>query len=76
MYGHRITLDPEVCLGKPVIKGTRLKIEFILDLLASGSTHEEIIEGYAIEEEDILAVLEYAKMVMERERVFIMPATP
>ncbi len=42
----RITADPTVLVGKPVIKGTRLAVEFILELLASGSTHEQILENY------------------------------
>jgi uncharacterized protein (DUF433 family) len=70
----RISVDPEICLGKPIIKGTRLKVEFILDLLAAGNTHEEIITGYKIQEEDILAVLEYAKDLVERESVYTLPA--
>lgn len=63
----RITVDPDVCLGKPFIKGTRLKVEFVLDLLASGNTHEEIVAGYKIQEEDILAVLEYARELVGRD---------
>jgi uncharacterized protein (DUF433 family) len=54
----RITLDPEILAGKPVIKGTRITVEFILDLLANGWTVEGIIENYPqLEKEDIRAVL-------------------
>ncbi|MEX2717677.1 MAG: DUF433 domain-containing protein [Candidatus Sigynarchaeota archaeon] len=69
----RIVVDPKICLGKPCIKGSRLKVEFILDLLASGWTHEQIKKEYKIQEEDILAVLEYAKNVVENEQVFKIP---
>ena len=72
----RIAVDPDVCTGKPVIKGTRLKVEFILDLLASGTTHEEIVAGYKIQEEDILAVLEYARELVGREAVYRLPISP
>lgn len=59
--GHRIVIDPEILGGKPVIKGTRLSVEFILELLASGITQTEILEDYPhISEEDLHAVLEYA----------------
>jgi uncharacterized protein (DUF433 family) len=57
----RITINPEICHGKPTIRNMRYPVEMILDLLASGMTHQEIIEDYpAIEEEDILACLIFA----------------
>ena len=45
-WREKITVDPEVAAGKPVIKGTRLTVDFILDLLAAGWTYEEILENY------------------------------
>ena len=45
-WKSRITLDPEILAGKPIIKGTRITVEFILDLLANGWTDEGIIENY------------------------------
>ena len=54
----RITLDPEVMTGKPVIKGTRLTVEYILNLLAHGANEEEILEEYSsLTREDIRACL-------------------
>lgn len=55
---ERITLDPDVMTGKPVIRGTRLTVEYILNLLAHGATEEEILEEYyRLEREDIRACL-------------------
>ncbi|MER2556593.1 MAG: DUF433 domain-containing protein [Candidatus Competibacter denitrificans] len=57
----RITANPNILGGKPVIKGTRLSVEFILELLASGVSEEEIIEDYQhITRDDIHACLRYA----------------
>jgi uncharacterized protein (DUF433 family) len=57
----RITIDPEICHGKPCIRGLRYPVEFLLELLSSGMTHQEIIEDYDdLEEEDLLAVLAFA----------------
>ena len=54
----RITLDPEVMTGKPVIKGTRLTVEYIVTLLAHGATEEEILEEYSrLTRKDIRACL-------------------
>jgi uncharacterized protein (DUF433 family) len=58
---NRITLNPEVCHGKPTIRNMRYPVELILDLLSSGMTYSEIIEDYpAIENDDIKACLAYA----------------
>jgi uncharacterized protein (DUF433 family) len=55
---ERITLDPEVMTGKPVIKGTRLTVAYVLNLLAHGATEEEILEEYSrLTREDIRACL-------------------
>ncbi len=57
----RITVNPEVCMGQPTIRGMRITIAFVLKLLASGMTHEEILKAYPeLEEEDILQAIEYA----------------
>ncbi|MGA2063108.1 MAG: DUF433 domain-containing protein [Thermoguttaceae bacterium] len=59
---NRITVDPAVLVGKPVIKGIRLAVEFIVGLLAQGWTEEEVLRNYpGIEREDILACLAYAQ---------------
>ncbi|MBN2496793.1 MAG: DUF433 domain-containing protein [Deltaproteobacteria bacterium] len=58
---ERITLDTKVMVGKPVIRGTRLTVEYILGLLAHGATVAEILEEYSgLEEEDIQACLLFA----------------
>ncbi len=57
----RITVNPEVCMGQPIIRGMRITVAFVLKLLASGMTHEEILKAYPeLEEEDILQTIEYA----------------
>ena len=56
----RITINPEQCGGRPCIRGTRLRVSDVLELLAAGAPFEEIIEDYGIEKEDLLAALQYA----------------
>jgi len=63
---ERITLNPKVMVGKPVIKGTRLTIEYILNLLAHGATVTEIIEEYkGLTQEDIQACFLFATKSLE-----------
>jgi len=58
---HRITIDPNVCGGKPCIRGLRVRVKDILELLAAGVSREEILQDYPyLEDEDITAALEYA----------------
>jgi uncharacterized protein (DUF433 family) len=58
----RITIDPAICHGKPVVRGLRYPVEMILDLLSSGMSHEDILSDYPdLERDDILAVLQYAQ---------------
>jgi uncharacterized protein (DUF433 family) len=64
----RISIDPNVCFGKPCIRGTRVWVSLIIDNLAAGVSEEEIIAAYpGIEHEDIMAALSYAAE-MTRER--------
>jgi uncharacterized protein (DUF433 family) len=57
----RITFDPEVCGGRPCIRGLRIRVRDILDLLAAGASRSEILHDYPyLEDEDIKAALEYA----------------
>lgn len=67
-----VVIDPDICNGKPIIKGTRITVEFILDLLASGWSYEEIIGNYGISKEDILEALAYAAELLKEERVYIL----
>ncbi|MFO0811461.1 MAG: DUF433 domain-containing protein [Gemmataceae bacterium] len=71
----RIAVDPKVLVGKPVIRGTRLSVEFVVGLLAGRWTEAQILENYpGITAEDIVACLRYAHMVLEQERVYPVPA--
>jgi len=70
-WRERITIDPEILVGKPVIKGTRLAVEFIIDLLAQGWSEEEILHNYpGLTREDIRACLRYAHEVLRTEKVY------
>ena len=61
----RITIDPEICHGKPCIRGMRWPVEVIIDMLGSGMTIEEILEDHKeLEREDILASLNFAKLYL------------
>jgi uncharacterized protein (DUF433 family) len=60
-YLDRITLDPETCGGRPCIRGYRLRVKDVLDLLAAGASEKEILEDYEfLEAEDIRACYQYA----------------
>jgi uncharacterized protein (DUF433 family) len=66
----RITIDPEVMVGKPVIKGTRITVQLIVQLLANGATETEILNEYPdLKKEDIKAALFYASDCLGREEV-------
>ncbi len=70
-WKERITLDPQVLAGKPIIKGTRISVELVIGLLAQGWTQAEVLENYpGLSREDILACLGYAADIIEEERVF------
>jgi uncharacterized protein (DUF433 family) len=70
-WRDRIVVDPEILVGKPVVKGTRLAVEFIIDLLAQGWTEAEILRNYpGLTREDIQACLTYASMVLKAEKVY------
>lgn len=70
---HRIWIDPARCGGKPCIRGHRIWVSLILDLLASGATHREILDDYpGLEEDDIRACLAYGSE-MSRERFVDIP---
>ena len=71
---NRITVNPNVCFGKPCIRGTRIWVSLILDFLASGMRGEEILKEYPqITEEDIRAAIAYGAE-MTRERFVEIPA--
>ncbi|MFO1020751.1 MAG: DUF433 domain-containing protein [Planctomycetales bacterium] len=69
----RIVMDREILAGKPIIKGTRLSVEFILELLAEGSSSAEILQNYPqLKAEDIQAALHYAAELLKQERIYPM----
>jgi uncharacterized protein (DUF433 family) len=71
----RITLNPEVCHGKPTIRGLRYPVEMLLDLLASGMSTVEILADYPdLDAEDITAALHYAAELVRVQRVELLPA--
>ena len=66
----RITINPEICQGKPTIRNTRYTVDLILDLLSSGMTEPEIIEDYpALESNDIKACLSFASQLSKVKTV-------
>ena len=68
---ERITINPDICHGKPYIRGLRYPVEFLLELLSSGMTHAEILEDYDdLEEADILAVLAFATRSSQVKSIF------
>jgi uncharacterized protein (DUF433 family) len=67
----RITVDPEVCFGKPCIRGMRIRVTDVLAMLAGGATRAEILESYPyLEDEDITAALAYAARSAENRIAF------
>lgn len=70
-WKERIIIDPKILVGKPVIKGTRLAVEFIVDLLAQGWSEGEILRNYpGITREDITACLKYATSLLKAEKIY------
>jgi uncharacterized protein (DUF433 family) len=70
----RIVIDPEVLVGKPVIRGTRIAVELVVDLLGRGYTVEQILAQYDhVSAQDVQACLAYAGEVLRSERVYALP---
>ena len=68
---ERITIDTDICHGKPTIRGLRYPVEMILELLGSGMSHDEILEDYEdLENNDILAVLQYASKLSQVKSIY------
>lgn len=66
----RITIDPDICHGKPTVRGLRYPVETLLELLSSGMTTEEILADYPdLERDDILAVLLFAARLSQVKRM-------
>jgi uncharacterized protein (DUF433 family) len=72
MTNPRITIDPDICHGKPCIRGLRYPVEMILELLSAGMTVEEILTDYEdLERDDILAALDFAARLSQVKRVHL-----
>ncbi len=70
----RIIIDPTVLVGKPMLRGTRISVELLLELLSDGWSHEEILKNYPqIGSDDILAALRYAAILLKEEHVCPIP---
>ena len=70
---NRITIAPEICHGKPCIRGMRWPVEVIIDMLSSGMTTDQIMDDHPeLEREDILASLEYAKITLSGRSILEM----
>lgn len=70
-WPQRIEINPEILAGKPVIKGTRLSVDFIIDLLAQGWSQDDILRNYpGLTREDIQACLGYASIILRSEKVY------
>jgi len=70
-WRNRIVADTDVLVGKPVIKGTRISVELVMDLLAAGYTADQIRQQYDhLTSDDIHACLAYAREVISSERMF------
>ena len=73
-WQERIAVDPKILVGKPTIKGTRIAVEFVVDLLGRGWSTEQILREYDhLTAEDIQACLAYASEVLKSERVYPLP---
>ena len=73
-WHERIVVDPKILVGKPVIKGTRIAVELVIDLMARGYSKEQILTQYDhITAEDIQACLAYASETLRSERVYAIP---
>jgi len=68
VLSERIIVDPKILTGKPIVRGTRISVEFVVDLLASGWSHAQILASYPrLCKEDIRACLAYASGISDEE---------
>jgi uncharacterized protein (DUF433 family) len=74
-WRERITVDPNILVGKPIVKGTRISVEFVVDLLGRGWTQEQVLREYDhLSADDVQACLAYASEVLKSERVHLLTA--
>jgi uncharacterized protein (DUF433 family) len=75
-WKDRIIRNPEVMVGKPIVKGTRITVEFILDRLSAEGSMEKVLSDYPhLTREDILAALAYARDALSTDEVILAPAS-
>jgi uncharacterized protein (DUF433 family) len=75
-WQDRIVVDSKVLTGKPVVRGTRISVELVVDLLAAGWSHQQILDSYPhLTEEDVRACLSYASELLREEQVFPLKTT-
>jgi len=73
-WRDRIMIDPDVLVGKPVVKGTLIAVELVIDLLARGYTTEQVLSQYDhLCRDDVRACLAYAADVLQSEKVYALP---
>ena len=74
-WQERITVDANVLDGKPIVKNTRMAVEFVVDLLARGWTVDDVLREYDhLTPDDIQACLAYARDVLKSERIYLIPS--
>ena len=72
---NRITFNPQIFGGKPIIRGRRLAVEHVLGMLEAGDSVDDILRGYPwLEREDVLACIAYARRLVGHERVELLPS--
>jgi uncharacterized protein (DUF433 family) len=70
-WRDRITVDPRILAGKPIVKGTRISVELVIDLLAAGWTSQQLLDSYpTLQADDVRACLAYASEILHGEKVF------
>lgn len=73
-WEDRIEINPKVLVGKPIVRGTRIAVEFVIDLMGRGWSVEQILQEYDhLTQEDIQACLLYASEMLKSERVYLVP---
>ena len=73
-WQDRITLDPNILVGKPIIKGTRIAVEFVLELMSNDWAEPDILRNFPhLKHEDLKACLAYATDALKSEKVFLAP---
>jgi uncharacterized protein (DUF433 family) len=73
-WQDHIALDPDILVGKPIIRGARLSVEFILNLIAQGWPEEDILRNYQVQREQVRACAAYAQSRLSEEKVFSVAA--